>query len=46
VLALVGGSVCGNPQGFRLVDSLGLPVQSLSSSGPLILLSLPYDSPV
>jgi hypothetical protein len=37
VHSLVGYSVSGNPQGPRLVDSVGLPVESLSYSGPPIL---------
>lgn len=32
--SLLGGPVSGNLQEFRLVDSLGLTVESLSSSGP------------
>jgi hypothetical protein len=34
---LVGGSVSESSQGSKLVDSLGLPVEFLSPSGPLIL---------
>jgi len=45
VHSLVGGSVSGRPQGSRLVNSEGLPVESLSSSGPLVLPPmLPQDS--
>jgi hypothetical protein len=33
VCSWVGGSVSGNPQRFRLVESAGLPVESLSSPG-------------
>lgn len=35
--SLVGGSVSSSPQRCRLLDSLGLPVESLTSSGPPIL---------
>jgi hypothetical protein len=35
--SLVGGSVSGSPQGPRLVESVGLSVESLSSSSPPIL---------
>jgi hypothetical protein len=43
--SLVGGSVSGSPQGSKLVGSVGLPVESLSSSGPSVLpQSLPQDS--
>jgi hypothetical protein len=34
---LVSGSVSENPQGFRLVDSVGLPVKFLPPSGLSIL---------
>lgn len=34
---LVGYSVFGSPQGLRLVDCVVLPVESLSSSGPVIV---------
>jgi len=37
VCFLVGGSVSGSPQGLRLVDSVDLLVESLSSLGPSIL---------
>jgi hypothetical protein len=30
VCSLVGGSIFGRPHGSRLVDSIGLPVESLS----------------
>ena len=44
--SLVGGLVSENPQRSRLIDSLGLPVEFLSSSGPSILpLTLLYASP-
>jgi len=36
--SLVCGSVSESPQGSRLVGSVGLPVEFLSSSGPSILL--------
>ena len=36
VCSLVGGSVSGSPQGSRLVDSVGLFVESLSTLGPAI----------
>jgi hypothetical protein len=42
--SLVGGSVSGNPQGNRLVDFVGLPVEFLSSSSFSILPSLSQDS--
>jgi hypothetical protein len=43
--SLVDNSVSGSPQGSRFVDSVGLPVESLSSSGSLIFLSsLQQDS--
>ena len=35
---LVGGSVSGNPQRFKLIDSVGLLVKSLSLLGSSILL--------
>lgn len=38
-LFLVGDSVLGDHQGSRLFDSVGLPVEYLSSSGPSIVLS-------
>ena len=37
--SLVGDSVSENPQWSRLVDYVGLPVETLSASGPSILLS-------
>ena len=42
VCSLVGGSVSGSPQGSRLVDSIGLPVEFAFSILPPIL---PQDSP-
>ena len=33
VYFLVGGSVSGRSQWFRIVDSVGLPVEVLASSG-------------
>ena len=45
VCSLVGGSVSRSPQGFRLVDSVGLPVAFPSSPGSSILSpALPRDS--
>lgn len=38
--SLVGDSVSGNSQGWRLIDSVGLPVDSLSSSCPLVHLPI------
>lgn len=35
--SLVGGSVFGSPQGSRLMDSVDLPVKSLSSLGLSVL---------
>jgi hypothetical protein len=35
--SLVGSSVSENPQGFRLFDSVGLPVELLFSPGPSFL---------
>ena len=37
VCSLVGGSVSGNPQGCRTVDSVGLLVESLSPLGSSVL---------
>ena len=34
---VLGGLVSGSPQGSRLVDSVGLPVEFLSPLGPSIL---------
>ena len=43
---LLGDSVSGKPQGSRLVDSVGLSVESLTSSGPSVLPpTLPKESP-
>jgi hypothetical protein len=43
---LIDGSVSGSPQGSKLVDSVGLPVESLPTSGPSSLLpTLPQESP-
>jgi hypothetical protein len=36
--SLVGDSVPGNPQGSRLIDYIGILVESLSSLGPSFLL--------
>ena len=45
--SLVGGSVSGSLQGSRLVDTVRLPVESLSFSGPSTLIpTLPQDSQV
>jgi hypothetical protein len=35
--SLVLGSLSGNPQELKLVDSVGLPVELLSSLGPSVL---------
>ena len=44
--SLIGGSVSGSPQGSRLVDSDGLSIESLTSSGPPVHPpTLPQDSP-
>ena len=44
---LVESSVSGNPQGSRLVDYVGLPVEFLSLSGPAILPpTLPSEFPI
>ena len=44
VHSLVGGSVSGSPQGSRLVDTVGLLVESLSSLDLTILpQTLPKD---
>ena len=41
----VGDSDSGSPQGSRLFDSIGLPVESLSSLGPSVLPpTLPQES--
>jgi hypothetical protein len=43
--SLVGGSVSGSPQGSRLVNSVGLLIESLSPLGSSIVPpSLPQDS--
>jgi hypothetical protein len=39
VCSLVGGSICGSPQGSMLVGFVGLPVELLSSLNPAILSS-------
>ena len=38
VCCLIGSSVYGSSKEFRLVDTVGLPMGLLSSTGPLILL--------
>jgi hypothetical protein len=44
VCSLVGGSVSGSPQGSRLCDSVGLPVEFLSPLGSSVLpATLPQD---
>ena len=45
ICSSVGGSVSESCQGFRLVDSVGLPVEFLSCSGPSILLPIFHKSP-
>jgi hypothetical protein len=40
VCSLLGGSVCGNPQGYRLVDSVGLLIESLFPLCSSVLLPL------
>lgn len=43
--SLVGDSVSVSPQGSRLVDSVGLPVEFLSPLGPAILPQLFHRVP-
>jgi hypothetical protein len=46
VCFFIGSSVSRSPQGYRLVDSVGLLVESLSPPGPSVLSpSLPHDHP-